>query len=312
MAHGAEYVLGRDISGSIRLDAQHLLWKLHKGYELHPAIPITKDMKIADLGTGTAIWILDLARQVPSSVQLHGFDISGDQFPLKELWPQNVTLGLLNSFSEPPEAFSGQYDVVHLRMWASNLRESDTSSLVNHVKNLLSMFFSPFFFFFSWFVWLHYNADNLGNLLTGPGGYLQWEDADLVHQRVQGVTGLAFEQRMNHIFKRAGIDYSWVSDLPNRLHQDGFTVHDADSCCFEPHLMQLCTNTYLMAIQEILHGIKRAYSESLTLFITEQERLLSDMTRQKAEGIIYNWSPVSVLAQIRPGHVTVGDTGDGD
>ncbi|KAJ5350000.1 hypothetical protein N7541_007727 [Penicillium brevicompactum] len=272
MAHGTEYVLGRDISGSIRLDAQHLLWKLHKGYELHPAIPITKDMKIADLGTGTAIWILDLARQVPSSVQLHGFDISGDQFPLKELWPQN-----------PPEAFSGQYDVVHLRMWASNLRESDTSSLVNHVKNLLK-----------------------------PGGYLQWEDADLVHQRVQGATGLEFEQSMNHIFERAGIDYSWVSDLPNRLHQDGFTVHDADSCCFEPHLMQLCTNTYLMAIQEILHGIKRAYPESLTRFITEQERLLSDMTRKKAEGIIYNWSPVSVLAQIRPRHVTVPDTGDGD
>lgn len=37
-----------------RLDAQHLLWKLHKGYELHPAIPITMDMKIAELGTGTA------------------------------------------------------------------------------------------------------------------------------------------------------------------------------------------------------------------------------------------------------------------
>ena len=145
---------------------------------------------------------------MPSSVQLHGFDISHDQFPLKELWPQNVTLGLLNSLSEPPEAFSGQYDVVHLRMWASNLRESDTSSLINHVKKLLSMFFSPFFLFFFFLVHLvHYHADNLGNLLTEPGGYLQWEDADLVHQHVQGATGLAFEQRMNHIFKRAGIDY---------------------------------------------------------------------------------------------------------
>lgn len=82
---------------------------------------------------------MDVARQVPSSVQLHGFDISGDQFPLKELWPQNVTLELLDSLSEPPESLSGQYDVVHLRMWASNLRESDTSSLINHIKHLLSM-----------------------------------------------------------------------------------------------------------------------------------------------------------------------------
>lgn len=76
--------------------------------------------------------------------------------------------------------------------------------------------------------------------------------------------------------------------------------------------MQLCTNTYLMAIQEILHGIKRACPKSLTLFITEQELALSDMTGKKAEGIVYNWSPVSLLAQIRPRHVTVRDTGDGD
>jgi hypothetical protein len=37
-----------------RLDAQHLLWKLHRGYELHPHIPVTEYMKIAELGTGTA------------------------------------------------------------------------------------------------------------------------------------------------------------------------------------------------------------------------------------------------------------------
>jgi len=47
------YVLGRDVSDSIRLDAQHLLWRMHLGYLLHPDIPITKGMKIAELGTGT-------------------------------------------------------------------------------------------------------------------------------------------------------------------------------------------------------------------------------------------------------------------
>lgn len=37
-----------------RLDAQHLLWKLHRGYELHPDIPVTENMRAAELGTGTA------------------------------------------------------------------------------------------------------------------------------------------------------------------------------------------------------------------------------------------------------------------
>lgn len=68
---GDDYVLGRDISDSIRygdsswpkqyreklilhrLDAQHLLWKLHNRYTLHPAIPKSDHMKIAEVGTGT-------------------------------------------------------------------------------------------------------------------------------------------------------------------------------------------------------------------------------------------------------------------
>jgi hypothetical protein len=70
MSTGAEdYVLGRDMHGYVRfvcdhltkfyvnhtrLDAQHLLWKLHNGYELNPKIAITPDMKIAEIGTGTA------------------------------------------------------------------------------------------------------------------------------------------------------------------------------------------------------------------------------------------------------------------
>ncbi|KAJ5383364.1 hypothetical protein N7517_001275 [Penicillium concentricum] len=48
------YILGRTIEDSVRLDAQHLLWKLHTGFTLLPNIPIMENMRIADLGTGTA------------------------------------------------------------------------------------------------------------------------------------------------------------------------------------------------------------------------------------------------------------------
>jgi len=34
------------------LDAQHLLWRMYLGHILHPKIPITEGMKIAELGTG--------------------------------------------------------------------------------------------------------------------------------------------------------------------------------------------------------------------------------------------------------------------
>lgn len=178
MAEEDNYILGRGMAASIRfvslflfyisqvqkqltrirLDAQHLLWKLHTGYELHPQIPVTSDMKIAEVGCGTAyvfvlyqnlsqsassltsrrMWLFDVARQLPPTVQLHGFDISNSQFPPKELWPKNVTLGLLDSLVDPPTSLAGQYDVVHLRMWAGNLSGSDALSLILHVKRLLS------------------------------------------------------------------------------------------------------------------------------------------------------------------------------
>lgn len=86
-----------------------------------------------------SVWLLDLARQLPTSVELHGFDISDDQFPSKELWPKNFKLSLLNSLHDPPASLVGQYDVVHLRMLVSNLRDRDTSGIISHVKQLLSM-----------------------------------------------------------------------------------------------------------------------------------------------------------------------------
>lgn len=79
---------------------------------------------------------MDLATQL-ATVQLHGFDISDSQFPSKELWPPNITLGLLDSLVDLPSSLYGQYDVVHLRMWASNLRGNDISSLSRHVNHLL-------------------------------------------------------------------------------------------------------------------------------------------------------------------------------
>lgn len=54
----------------IRLDAQHLLWRMHLGYILHPQIPITKGMKIAELGTGTG-YALTPASPLPSFYSVH-------------------------------------------------------------------------------------------------------------------------------------------------------------------------------------------------------------------------------------------------
>ena len=54
-----------------------------------------------------SIWLFDSARNLPSTVELHGYDICDGQFPAKELWAQNVKQGLLDSFTDPPSTCVG-------------------------------------------------------------------------------------------------------------------------------------------------------------------------------------------------------------
>jgi len=85
-------------------------------------------------------WLFDLAQQLPTSVQLHGYDISDQQFPAADIWPQNVELGVLDSLADPPAFLKAKYDVIHLRMWASNVGTSDSKDLIRHTRDLLSEF----------------------------------------------------------------------------------------------------------------------------------------------------------------------------
>lgn len=98
----------------------------------------------------------------------------------------------------PPPALIGQFDIVHLRMWASNLWGKDISILISHVKSLLSTDCSrqkPEF------------VGITNNSVAEPGGFIQWEDADLVHQFVEGAKAKEFELRINEVFGKAGLDY---------------------------------------------------------------------------------------------------------
>ncbi|KAF4945087.1 hypothetical protein FGADI_12201 [Fusarium gaditjirri] len=263
-----EYVLGRDISGSIRLDAQHLLWRLHTGYTLHPAIPRSGNMKIAEVGTGTGVWLFDLAQELPDTVCLDGYDISATQFPSQELYPPNVSLCLMDSLQDPPDSLLEQYDVVHLRMWASNLRTKDVKILICSVSKLLK-----------------------------PGGYIQWEEANLLAQDVRSSISKEFERKANELFTAADIDYSWVSSLKASLESCGMVSIEHLQRRFKPGLIQMCTNTYLMALKEIFAGIKRTSSIRDSAEIKACDTLLDKLICSRDDGIVYNWGPVSSLAR---------------
>ncbi|PON20323.1 hypothetical protein TGAM01_v210822 [Trichoderma gamsii] len=186
MSDADDYVLGREYSEGLRLETQHLLFNIHNGYTIDPKIPISPGMKIADIGTGTGIWLLDVARQVPSTVQLDAFDISDKQFPHKDSRPDNMSCRILDAFSQVPDELIGVYDVVHLRLWCCIVRDCNTAALIQHATQLLK-----------------------------PGGYLQWDEADLDKMHIKGAEAEAVAALSRTAQAITHFDYS-AAALPPR------------------------------------------------------------------------------------------------
>jgi len=146
-----EYPLARGYRAASRLNLQHYIWKQAQDYLVHPNIPLDAEgLKIADIGTGTGIWLLDLADQLPASVQLHGFDIDTSQCPPGEWLPRNVSIHKLDIFGEIPQRFCGQYDIIHIRFFLCVITQSNPRALLECLMAMLK-----------------------------PNGWIQWTEQDV-------------------------------------------------------------------------------------------------------------------------------------
>ncbi|KAH6871394.1 S-adenosyl-L-methionine-dependent methyltransferase, partial [Thelonectria olida] len=131
-----------------RLDEQHLFTTKILGFLIHPNIPITSPtLKVADIGTGTGIWLLDVAKSLPSTCQLTGFDITSSAFPPTQTWPPNVSFKIQDMFLPFPASEIGTYDLVAVRFVSSAATRAEWARAIENLKTLLK-----------------------------PGGWLQWID----------------------------------------------------------------------------------------------------------------------------------------
>ncbi|KAI4168868.1 MAG: hypothetical protein LQ343_006081 [Gyalolechia ehrenbergii] len=168
--HGKNsYVLNRNYVATIRLNSQHLLWKLELGWCLHPSLQSQMDtahsassntleaptltvmpptehqiplasradpFRIADLATGTAVWALDIAQDFPRA-KIDGFDIDLQQCPPPEWLPHNVTIREWNIFSDLAPELEGLYDVVHIRLLLLVIRENNPRAVLKNALRML-------------------------------------------------------------------------------------------------------------------------------------------------------------------------------
>ncbi|KAA8627694.1 umta methyltransferase family protein [Pyrenophora tritici-repentis] len=221
MAENPDYVFTRDYIDNNRINLQHYLWVELFGYLTHPNIRLlekahssteSKPLRVADVGTGTAIWLTDLGARLPHDVQLDGLDVSFNAAPPASWLPRNVTLRNWDIKEPAPAELIGAYDLVHIRNFAFVLQDAEIPSILDKLIALLK-----------------------------PGGYIQWGEPDVASFRiekteasnkVEALTGLlALSQGQD-----ARLKPTWVPGLARSFELAGLEQMHTDVRDAPPHL----------------------------------------------------------------------------
>lgn len=121
------------------------------GYILHSSIlkKLQRDARIADIGTGTGIFLHDLASKLPRWKQLDGFDISAKQFPPEHARTPGISFHIVDAKQPFPKHLHSTYDLVCLRLMVAAMEKDDWKLVTRNMIELLK-----------------------------PGGAIQWVEGD--------------------------------------------------------------------------------------------------------------------------------------
>ncbi|PWY75248.1 S-adenosyl-L-methionine-dependent methyltransferase [Aspergillus sclerotioniger CBS 115572] len=198
IADSLGYSLDHGSAAAFRLNGLFYFWKETFGFNIHPTIAKalqSPSPRIADVATGTAIWLLDLARELPNAT-LDGLDMTLEKAPAAEWLPANITLREWNMNDEVHADLVGKFDVVHLRLLFIVVENGDPSPTIRKVTRLLK-----------------------------PGGWIQWDELSLVGRQIvtarPGLKTKALESL--GWFWEANGRQDWVEQLPDSFEKEGLT-----------------------------------------------------------------------------------------
>lgn len=135
-----------------RLNFQHdVFLRMTKGRLIpqHVFTALPPNPRIADVATGTGIWLNELSKQLPHA-QLEGFDMAPENFGTVA---SNVILHRYSQNALEPfqEELRGKFDVVHVRLLMFGLKADEWMKAFANVATLLK-----------------------------PGGWVCWEDTGYI------------------------------------------------------------------------------------------------------------------------------------
>lgn len=224
-----QYPLNRDALASARLNLQHQLWIDGLGYLLHPKITIPEHAMIADVGCGTGIWSLSLAKQLEQTCRgasIEAFDLSLAQTLPKEWSPSDVSYQQMNIFDPLPEKLIGRYDIVHVRLFLLVVEKGDPMPLLRQLFKLLK-----------------------------PGGFLQWQEYDPKSDKIVLAEPSLAAPKLENLYatlKATGSvpDMEWVTDLHTRFEREGGEMLVSDRTWGPKGLLGIKQETIFLVVRE--------------------------------------------------------------
>ncbi|KAL9594231.1 MAG: hypothetical protein Q9219_007148 [cf. Caloplaca sp. 3 TL-2023] len=257
------YMLGRDSAASARLNYQHYLWQQELQFLLHPSIPkLGPGAAIADIATGTGVWLLEAARQYPDTECL-GLDISTNQCPPKAWVPASVKFDAWSFFEEPPPSLQGKFDIVHIRLIGIVIPHDP----VPVIKNIA--------------------------MLLKPNGYLQWEEMNVAQSVIatpdQSTKTDAIRQMDKWMMSQG--QSIWAPRLAETLNVNGF--HDAQRYDIEldMSLLRFYTDIHVLVWAEIAAGMTEEKGKK------EFSRTVADVWEEVKSGVGYGRAKFIFVAQ---------------
>ncbi|KAF9012740.1 S-adenosyl-L-methionine-dependent methyltransferase [Cyathus striatus] len=132
---GAAYILPADDGEKNRLVIQHQLLNRMFGANILAPVTWKEGDKVLDACTGTAIWSLEVAKEIPEYVLLKGIDIETRQFPAPESRPKNLELSV-NTVISLPSAWTDTFTLVHQRLLVEGLRRTEWPEAVKELHRV--------------------------------------------------------------------------------------------------------------------------------------------------------------------------------
>ena len=233
LADGHGYMMNRSHAAACRLNLQFYLWKDTLKFNIHPSVQVQENSTIADVGTGTAIWLIDMARELPNA-QLHGFDIDLTQAPHPQWLPRNISLRSWNIFEDVPSDLIGKYDLVHVRLLVLVIPDGKPQSVLQNLFKMLK-----------------------------PGGYLQWDDIDCVNMHVKRINPQVQAPALDQLreISYAGGRHDWVLELPKSIAEAGYKVVGFHYFGDGDELIRAFNEQHLLTMEEFALSLTRIGKE---------------------------------------------------